>query len=97
MPLFAPFFVQHCNTILTAIQSCEGAPFWPTCPKHDFFGKTINIILMYLLAPLLWKTLKKFLESIPSYEDVPFSDPKWSIALTKNFWEKPVTLLSCTY
>ena len=32
---------------------------------------------MYLLDPFILQNFKKFLEPIQSYEDVPFSGPKW--------------------
>ena len=34
---------------------------------------------MYLLTPFTLQNFKKFLELIQSYEDVPFSGPKWPI------------------
>ena len=34
-------------------------PKWSTCPKHFFFWKIINIILIYLLAPSIGQNLKK--------------------------------------
>ena len=34
---------------------------------------------MYLLAPFILQNLKKFLQQIQSYEDVPFLGQKWSI------------------
>ena len=43
---------------------------------------------MYLLAPFTLQNFKKFLESIQGYEHVPFSDPKLSISLNKNFFGK---------
>ena len=52
---------------------------------------------MYLLAPFILQNFKKFLELIQSYEDVPFSGPKWPICREqKIFCNKPL-LLSPTY
>ena len=34
---------------------------------------------MNLSAPFILQNFKKFLEPIQSYEDVPFSSPKWAI------------------
>ena len=42
-------------------------------PQTKFFRKTINIILIYLLAPFILKKIKP----IQIYEDVPFSGPKY--------------------
>ena len=41
---------------------------------------------MYLLAPFILQILKKFLEPILSYEDVPFSGPKWPICPEQFFF-----------
>ena len=42
---------------------------------------------MYLLPPYsFWKILKKFLEPIQSYEDVPFLGPKWHICPEQFFF-----------
>ena len=57
----------------------------PKCQKdqialNDFFSwKTTNKIFTYLLVPFILQNFKKFLDLIQSYEDVPFSDPKWTI------------------
>ena len=48
----------------------------------NFFPKKTNEIL------------KKLLELIQSYEDVPFSGPKWPISPEQLFWYKPLLLLS---
>ena len=46
-------------------------------PQMNFFSwKTTNEIFMLLLALSFCKILKKFLELIQSYENVPFSGPK---------------------
>ena len=41
---------------------------------------------MYLLAPFILQVSKKFIEPIQSYEDVPFSGPKWPICCEQNFF-----------
>ena len=41
---------------------------------------------MYLLAPFILQILKKFLDPILSYEDVPFSGPKWPICPEQFFF-----------
>ena len=44
-----------------------------------FLVQTIIITFIYLLALFIVQNLKKFLQRIQSYEDVPFLGPKWSI------------------
>ena len=46
-------------------------------PNEIFSWYTTNKIFMYLLDPFILQNFKKFLEPIQSYEDVPFSGPKW--------------------
>ena len=41
---------------------------------------------MCLLAPFILQNLKKLLELIPGYEDVPFSGTKWPICPEQNFF-----------
>ena len=41
---------------------------------------------MYLLAPFLLQNFKENLELIQSYEDVPFSGPKWPIHPEQGFF-----------
>ena len=41
---------------------------------------------MYLIAPFILQNFKKFLEPIQSYEDVPFSSPKWPICPEQKFF-----------
>ena len=61
--LLAFFTVQNYSKFLQWIQSYEDAPFlgpkWSICPKQIFFGKIINIILIYLLVPFIGQNLKK--------------------------------------
>ena len=56
-------------------------------PQMIFFSqKTTNKIFMYLLAPFILQNLKKFLELTQSYDDVPFSGPKWPICHEQIFF-----------
>ena len=41
---------------------------------------------MYLLVPFTLQNFKKFLGPIQSYEDVPFSGPKWAIGHEQNLF-----------
>ena len=41
---------------------------------------------MYLLAHFILQNFKKFLATIQSYEDVPFSSPQWPICPEQNFF-----------
>ena len=40
-------------------------PKWSTCSKQIFFGKFINIIVFYLLAPFIVQNFKKILSVDP--------------------------------
>ena len=53
----------------------------PFVLKKFFLVQTIIITFIYLLALFIVQNLKKFLQHIQSYEDVPFLVPKWSICL----------------
>ena len=48
---------------------------------------------MYLLAPFILQNLKKFLQQIHSYEDVPFLGPKWSISPKQNFFWNIINII----
>ena len=51
-------------------------PKWPISHEQIFLVQTIIINFIYLLALFIVQNLKKFLQQIQSYEDVPFLDPK---------------------
>ena len=56
-------------------------------PQMNFFLEKQLIKFSCTYWPLSFcKILKKFLEPIQSYEDVPFSGPKWSICPEQNFF-----------
>ena len=60
------------------------------CPfalNKSFLVQTIIITFIYLLALFFVQNLKKFLQRIQSYEDVPFLGPKWSICSNFLFWK----------
>ena len=95
MYLLVPFIVQNfLKKSLKQIQSHENAPFsgpkWPTylTPNKNFWGKTINITSMYLLALFIDQNFKKCLEWIQRYEDASFLEPIWSIAPNRIFFRK---------
>ena len=55
---------------------------------HKFLlVQTIIITFSYLLALFIVQNLKKLLQRIQSYEDVPFWGPKWSICSKQFFLE----------
>ena len=68
-------------------------------PQMNFFIKKKLIKFSCTFQPLSFcKILKKFLEPIQSYEDMPFWSPKWPTCLEQNFfWHKPLLLLTSTY
>ena len=56
-------------------------------PQMNFFLEKQLIKFSCTYQPLSFcKILKKFLELIQSYEDVPFSGPKWPICPEQNFF-----------
>ena len=56
-------------------------------PQMNFFLKKQLIKFSCTYWPLSFcKILKKFLGLIQSYEDVPFSGPKWPICHEQNFF-----------
>ena len=60
---------------LQRIQSYEDVPFfgpakWSICP--NFFWKTINITLIYLLAPFIVQSFWKILSADPELQDAQF-------------------------
>ena len=59
--------------------------------------QTIIITFIYPLALFIVQNLKKFLQWIQSYEDVPSLGPKWSICPTQIFFEKLLKSFSSTY
>ena len=63
----------------------------------NFLVQTIVITFIYLLALFIVQNLKKFLQRIQSYEDVPFLGPKWSICPKQIFFGKLLISFSSTY
>ena len=51
----------------------------PFVMNKIFLVQTIIITFIYLLALFTVQNLKKFLQQIQSYQDVPFLGPKWPI------------------
>ena len=65
----------------------------PFAMNKIFLVQTIIIIFIYLLALFIVQNLKKFLQWIQSYEDVPFLGSKWSIYLKqKNYFWKIINI-----
>ena len=68
----------------------------PFVLNKNFLVQIIIITFIYLLALFIVQNLKKFLQRIQSYEDVPFLGPKWSIC-PKFFFGKLLISFSSTY
>ena len=70
--------------------------FWahndPFVMNKIFLVQTI-ITFIYLLALFIVQNLKKFLQRIQSYEDVPFLGPKWSICPKQIFFWKIINII----
>ena len=66
-----------------------------------FLAQSITITFIYLLAFFIVENLKKFLQQIQSYKDVPFLGPKWSICSKQIFFGKiinsdpPISPIQC--
>ena len=69
----------------------------PFVLKKIVLVQTIIITFIYLLALFIVQNLKKFLQRIQSYEDVPFLGPKWSICPKQIFFGKLLISFSSTY
>ena len=92
--LLAPFILQNFKKIIWANPKLWGCGIFRSKMAHlswrEFFwykSQTIIITFIYLLALLTVQNLKKFLQQIQSYEDVPFLGSKWSIFPIKFFLE----------
>ena len=84
--LLALFMLQNSQSRSRVMRMCN---FWtqngPFVLNKIFLVQTIIITFIYLLVLFIVQNFKKFLQSIQSYEDVSFFDPKWSICPKKNF------------
>ena len=61
---------------------------------NNFFWVQTNIItFIYLFTLFIVQNLKKFLQRIQSYEDVPFLGPKWSICPPKKILKKIINII----
>ena len=89
--LLAFFIVQNFKKILTANRVMTMRHFWAKngsfAPKKSFFWKKLLISFSSTYWPLSFcKTLKKFLEPIQSYEDVPFLGSRYPNLPWTNFF-----------
>ena len=70
--------------------------FWtqngPFVLNNIFLAQTFIITFIYLLALFIVQNLKKFLQWIQSYEDVPFLGPKWSICSKQMFFLEIISI-----
>ena len=94
MYLLASFIMQNFQKI-DWIQSYDDVPFSGQNglfgTSEDFFGKSINISSMYLLAPFFVQNFKKSLELLLSYKDASFSG---SFAPNGNYFRKTVNIIT---
>ena len=65
----------------------------PFALNKTFLVQTIIITFIYLLALFIVQNLKKFLQLIQSYEDVPFLGPKWFICPKQEIFGKIIIIL----
>ena len=66
------------------------------CPfaQNNFFGITIKLIFMYLLAPFIMQSFKNSLEWIPSYEEASFSSQNCQFAPNENIFRTTINISS---
>ena len=58
----------------------------PLVMNKFFLVQAIIVTFIYLLALFTVQNFKKLLQWIPSYKDMPFLGPKWSICPKTNFF-----------
>ena len=87
--IWAPFILQNFLKILRANPELRGCAIFKPKIAHlsykKFFGTLLLLSSTYCPFSLC-KILKKFLQQIQSYEDVPFLSQKWSICSKQNFF-----------
>ena len=94
MYLLAPFILQN----FLKVPELWGCAIFRSKMAHlswrkFFCVETIIITFIYLLALFIVQNLKKFLQRIQSYEDVPFLGPKWSICPKQIFFWKIINII----
>ena len=67
----------------------------PFVLNKNFFDTNHYYYFHLPIGPFIVQNFKKFLQSIQSYEDVSFFDPKWSIC-PKKFFGKLLKSFSST-
>ena len=96
--IFVLFSVQNFKKILRVdpelrVWTIFGSKLVHLLQTGTFLGKVINTISIYLLNPFIVQSLKRFLQWIQSYEDVPFWTQNGPICPNEVFFsEKP-----CSY
>ena len=96
--IFALFSVQNFKKNLRVDPELWGWAIFGSKLVHlpqtrTFLGKVVNTISIYLLNPFIVQSLKRFLQWIQSYEDVPFWTQNGPICPNEVFCsEKP-----CSY
>ena len=91
MYLWDSFILQSFKKILRADPELWGCAIYRPKIAHLSWIKIFWYKPLLFLSSTYWpfslcKILKKFLEPIKSYEDVPFSGPKWPICPEQNFF-----------
>ena len=103
MHLLTPFILQNFWKILRADPELWCAIFGPKMThlfwtNRPFLAQTIAITFIYLLALSILEHLKKFLQQLQSYDDMPFSGQDDPFAPNKIFFfGKLSTSFSSTY
>ena len=87
--IWAPFILQNFLKILRANPKLRGCAIFKPKIAHLCYKKLFGTLLLLssTYCPFsLCKILKKFLQQIQSYEDVPFLSQKWSVCSKQNFF-----------
>ena len=109
MYLLAPFILQNFKKILMIDSELWRCAIFGPKMAHLSWTKNFRYKPLLLLSSTYWpfslcKILKKFLGPIQSYDDVPFSGPKWPICHEQIFFgtyhyyyfHLPTGLFHCT-
>ena len=96
--IFVLFSVQNFKKILRVdpelwVWAIFGSKLVHLPRTRTFLGKVINTISIYLLNPFIVQSLKRFLQWMQSYEDVPFWTQNGPICPNEFFFSEK----SCSY
>ena len=87
---YAPFILQNLKKFLRADPELQGCAIFDPKMAHlswtNFFGTNHYCYFHLPIGTFHCTKFKKLLQQIPSYKDMPFLGPKWSICPKTNFF-----------